>query len=283
MFQQQDNKADDREVDRMYYEAIDAELKVELDEEVPAPPIALSFGTHSYATRKGMRTEETPIATYGNFSFVQAPPKSYKSFFTSLLVSAFLKDNRWAGDKFSSYRKDKSAYHFDTEQGKWHCQRGFRRVSDMADTMDDYHTYSLRTIGYKQRLGFIEYVLSNAKEDSIGLVVIDGIADLVSDVNDITECNLCVQKLMEWSAKYKCHIITIIHSNHNSTKPTGHLGSFLEKKAETQISLNREEDSKVVNVSCKRSRNYGFEDFDFFINRFGFPEVIDASTPDIDF
>ena len=47
MFQQQDNKADDREVDRMYYESIDAELKVELDEEVPAPPIALSFGTHS--------------------------------------------------------------------------------------------------------------------------------------------------------------------------------------------------------------------------------------------
>ena len=230
-----------------------------------------------------MRTEETPIATYGNFSFIQAPPKSYKSFFTSLLVSAFLKNNRWAGQKFSSYRDDKSVFHFDTEQGKWHCQRGFRRVSDMADTMDDYHTYSLRTIGYKQRLGFIEYILSNAKQDSIGLVVIDGIADLVSDVNDIIECNVCVQKLMEWSAKYKCHIITIIHSNHNSTKPTGHLGSFLEKKAETQISLNREEDSKVVNVSCKRSRNYGFEDFDFFINRFGFPEVIDASTPDIDF
>jgi hypothetical protein len=283
MFQQQDNKADDKEVDRMHYEMLDADLKVELDEEVPAPPVALSFGTHSYTTRKGMRTEETPIATYGNFSFIQAPPKSYKSFFTSLLVSAFLKDNKWAGDKFSSYRKDKSVFHFDTEQGRWHCQRGFRRVSDMANTMDNYHTYSLRTIGYKQRLGFIEYILSNAKEDSIGLVVIDGVADLVSDVNDITECNLCVQKLMEWSAKYNCHISTIIHSNHNSTKPTGHLGSFLEKKAETQISLNREEDSKVVNVSCKRSRNYGFEDFDFFINRFGFPEVIDASTPDIDF
>ena len=283
MFQTPDNTADSLEVDRMYYEAIDADLKVELDEEVTAPPVALSFGTHSYTTRKGTKTEETPIATYGNFSFIQAPPKSYKSFFTSLLVSAFLKDNRWAGGKFSSYRKDKSVFHFDTEQGRWHSQRGFRRVSDMADTIDDYHTYTLRTIGYKQRLGFIEYILSNAKENSIGLVVIDGVADLVSDVNDITECNLCVQKLMEWSAKYNCHIITIIHSNHNSTKPTGHLGSFLEKKAETQISLNREEDSKIVNVSCKRSRNYGFENFDFFINRFGFPEVIDASTPDMDF
>tara|TARA_B110000046_G_scaffold161361_1_gene175045 strand:+ start:19 stop:480 length:462 start_codon:yes stop_codon:yes gene_type:complete len=153
----------------------------------------------------------------------------------------------------------------------------------MAEEVDGYHTYSLRKIGYKQRLGFIEHKLSNAEEGSLGIVVIDGIADLVADVNNIEEANLCVQKLMEWSSLYKCHIITVIHSNHGSTKPTGHLGSFCEKKTETQISLSREEDSKIVTVSCKRSRNRGFEDFQFFINDFGFPEVIDSNYPDIDF
>jgi hypothetical protein len=117
----------------------------------------------------------------------------------------------------------------------------------------------------------------------LGLVVIDGIADLVADVNNIEESNLCVQKLMEWSTLYKCHIVTVIHSNHGSTKPTGHLGSFCEKKTETQISLAREEDSKVVTVSCKRSRNRGFDDFQFFINDYGFPELIPANSPDIDF
>jgi hypothetical protein len=53
---------------------------------------------------------------------------------------------------------------------------------------------------------------------------------LVSDVNNLEESNACVQKLMEWSAIYNCHIITVIHSNYGSSKPTGHLGSFLEKK-----------------------------------------------------
>ncbi len=82
MFQQQDNKADDREVDRMYYEAIDSDLRIELDEEVPAPPVALSFGTHSYTTRYGTKTELPPIATYRTFSLVQAPPHRYTSIFT---------------------------------------------------------------------------------------------------------------------------------------------------------------------------------------------------------
>ena len=45
------------------------------------------------------------------------------------------------------------------------------------------------------------------------MVVIDGVADLVSDVNNLEESNLCVQKIMQLSAKYDCHIITVIHSN----------------------------------------------------------------------
>jgi len=59
-------------------------------------------------------------------------------------------------------------------------------------------------------------------------VIIDGIADLVSDVNNLEESNLVVQKIMKWSAELDCHIVTVIHSNFGSDKPTGHLGSFLE-------------------------------------------------------
>ncbi len=277
-------RTEEEEVILMYYESLEDDLRVDLDVELEAPPTAISFGTHSYQTKRGEFTEETPIATDGNFSFIQAPPKSFKSFFVSLLVSAYQRSqNRWAGDKFKSYKKGRSVYHFDTEQGRWHCQKGFRRVVEMAESDEGYFPYSLRGIGYKDRLGFIEHKLKTAKEGSVGLVVIDGIADLVADVNNIEESNQCVQYLMEWSSKYSCHIIVVIHSNHGSTKPTGHLGSFCEKKTETQISLLREEGSNIVEVSCKRSRNRAFEDFSFYINKFGFPEVIDAGMPDMDF
>ena len=51
--------------------------------------------------------------------------------------------------------------HFDTEQGHWHAQRVFKRIQDMNTSTDVgcYQTYALRTIGYKERLQFIEYIL----------------------------------------------------------------------------------------------------------------------------
>jgi len=166
--------------------------------------------------------------------------------------------------------------HFDTEQGHWHAQRVFKRVQDMSNTKEVgcYHTYALRTIGYKERLQFIEHCLEQNKGKN-GLVIIDGVADLVSDVNNLEESNLCVQKIMQLSAKYDCHIITVIHSNYGSDKPTGHLGSFLEKKTENQIQLEINTVNKEwITVSCKRSRGYAFETFSFSINEFGLPFVV---------
>ena len=107
------------------------------------------------------------------------------------------------------------------------------------------------------------------------VLVIDGIADLVADVNDLEQANECVQRVMEMTHKYQCHIITVIHSNYGSEKPTGHLGSLLEKKAETQILLsNNGSNIGEVLVQRKRSRNIPFDDFAFKVNKQGYPEVI---------
>jgi len=80
---------------------------------------------------------------------------------------------------------------------------------------------------------------------------------------------------MSWTSIYDCHIVTVIHSNNGSDKPTGHLGSFLEKKAETQIQLQRDENKLgAITVSCKRSRSTPFESFDFKLDESGLPTVI---------
>jgi hypothetical protein len=36
-------------------------------------------------------------------------------------------------------------------------------------------------------------------------------------------------------------------------------------------------------VKCKRSRNFSFSTFDFKINNYGFPEVINQAFPDLPF
>lgn len=146
-------------------------------------------------------------------------------------------------------------------------------MSGLKDNKD-YHPFSLRTIGYKERIKFIDYCL-NKKYENIGVLIIDGVADLVADVNNLEECNNCVQKIMEWSANYNLHIIAVIHSNFGSYKPTGHLGSLLEKKTETQIELEANTvNTEWTTVKCKRSRNYAFETFSFSVNDIGYPYIV---------
>jgi hypothetical protein len=239
---------------------------------VKYPPIAISLGNMVLKSNKGNEVVRIPIGTYGNFSFIQAPPKSKKTFFISLLSSAYLGDNHFCGD-IRGNRQGRSLIHFDTEQSDFHSSRVFRRAVDMSSVTEKYYTFALRELSYFEKIQVIEQSLDQIKD--VGLVIIDGIADLVSDVNDLDQSNQCVQYLMKWTAKYKCHIVTVIHSNFGSSKPTGHLGSFLEKKCETQIELELNTVHKErVNVSCKRSRGFPFEKFSFKINKIGLPEVI---------
>jgi hypothetical protein len=260
------------------YEELREKLFVDPNQEVEYPPVAISYG--SYKTKEA--EYHTPLGTYGNFSFVQAPPKSKKTFFISMIAGAYLADTTKNTGDILGHRNNKKLVHFDTEQGTFHAQKVFKRVIDLAKTndnyqinLDDYDTLALRTLSAPMRTKFIDWYLEKY-QDEIGLVIIDGIADLVLDVNDIKESSAIVQDIMRWTEEYNIHIMVVIHSNFNSDKPTGHLGSFLEKKTETQIQLTVREDSQdLVDVICKRSRSYPFENFSFEVDFLGLPNIID--------
>lgn len=226
--------------------------------EVERPPIALSKGTTG-----GTFNDPISICTYGNFSFIQAPPKTRKTFLVSLFASVYLADKNKYGLDIQGHSGGRKLIHYDTEQGEYHAQKVFNRIANMSEGKGEYLSYGLRRYSPKERLAFIDWHLS--QEDNVGLVIIDGVADLVNDVNDLESSSEAVQHIMRWTQDYNIHIITVIHSNWNSTKPTGHLGSFLEKKTETQIALSLTEDEKATIVNCKRSRGISFDDFAFSI------------------
>ena len=267
----------DKDASRLLMQMFEEDCLINPLDKIEHPKPAISFGFKSYESKDGEITYPVPIGTYGNFSFIQAPPKSKKTIFVSLLSSVYLADKlqQFGGD-LRAERQNKHLIHFDTEQSNFHASMVFKRAIDMTGIKTDkYHTLALRQLSFKERVEFIEYYLYDKLEGkNIGLVIIDGIADLCSDVNNIEESNNVVQKLMKWTKELDCHIVTVIHSNFGTDKPTGHLGSFLEKKTETQISLELNTVNKgLVKVSCKRSRNAPFEDFNFKVNNFGLPQV----------
>ena len=260
----------------MVMQYIEDDCYVDPTEKIEYPPVALSLGNKLIKTEEGEMYLPIPLGTYGNLSCVSAPPKTKKTFFISLLASVYLGDSNIYGGNMKGHRGKGNLVHFDTEQGKWHSQRVFQRQHQMNSkiNVESYHTFALRAIGHKTRLEFIEYYLSQ-KIHTPSLVIIDGIADLVSDVNSLEESNAVVQKLMEWSANYNCHIINVIHQNYGTVKMTGHLGSFLEKKCETHIELEANTVNREwVTVKCKRSRGYPFGTFSFEVNELGLPTMV---------
>jgi hypothetical protein len=234
---------------------------VDVSKELPPPPVALSLGTYSY---KGY-TYPIPFGTYGNFSCLVGASKSMKTFLKSALIAGYI------GGQSQSYfpnllghdAKDKFIIDVDTEQSLWHTQRVARRVCEMVGS--DYKLYipfSTREYDAKIRFQFIEWIMMESEyRNNIGLITIDGAADIMNSVNDLDEANKITQGMMTWTTKSNAHLSTVLHRNHGSDKPTGHLGSSIMKKSETVAFVTRE--NELTKVTPDYCRNYPFDEFYF--------------------
>lgn len=262
------------EEERMYSQYLLDQCYIDPQQEIEKPPVAISMGEYSLRTSNGIENTPIPLGTYGNFSLICAEPKRKKTFLVTLLSASYLGGETPFTGEMKGHSDGKCLLHFDTEQSDYHAQRVFKRPYKMCEVVNDcYLTYGLRQLNYNERILAIEAGLEKY-EENLGVVIIDGLADLVSDVNNIEESNKVVQKVMSWSKKYNCHIITVVHTTFGSSKPTGHLGSAMEKKCETAFFLDKAQKSpEVINVTCRASRGYPFRPFSFYVNDYGLPKI----------
>jgi hypothetical protein len=71
-------------------EFIEQDCFVDIEKKIDYPPVALSYGEKVLQSAKGDLIIPIALGTFGNLSVVTAPPKTKKSFFCSLLASAYL-------------------------------------------------------------------------------------------------------------------------------------------------------------------------------------------------
>jgi hypothetical protein len=258
------------------YDKLLNDCYVDLSEEMPKPEILLSIGQHEF---KG-NFYDTPIMTAGEFSAIIATSKAKKSFLKSAFLGCYIGGN--ATNLFpniKSHRKENICIlDFDTEQGKYYTQRTFRRVQEIAGGIyDNYYGYATRNLSSNDRLLMIDHCLKNQSrlfKETVKLVSIDGIADLVENTNDIVMSKEASDYILKWTHEYNLHITTVIHKSGITGKPLGHLGTYVLKKAETVIELAINEDYSIT-VTNPYSRGCRFEDFTFDVNKDSLPYLIE--------
>lgn len=237
---------------------------VDLSEEIPFPPTAMGIGYHSYKGKEYLN----PTFTYGEMSAIIAPQKSKKTFFKSSLAASYIggQASNYFSNIISCREGDKYVLDFDTEQGKYYAQRAFRRVSEMVGhSYNNYLAFGIKNLIDTDRVKFIDGVVNDKRyKGKIGMIFIDGVADLCMNTNDIERSKEVAEKIMSWNNG--THVCCVIHKTFDKDKATGHLGTYIQKKSETTIFLRTvDKDNKNSPIEVKQfdSRGAPFENFYF--------------------
>jgi hypothetical protein len=163
----------------------------------------------------------------------------------------------------------------DTEQGEMHVRKVVDRISEMTGAKlgglisePRLTTLALRELAPHERKQRMYDAMRLMHYD---LVVIDGIADLQRNTNDLEESDALVTELMALSTLAETHILCVLHTNPGSDKARGHLGSSLQRKAETVLFVHRVGETSVVEPQF--CRNEPFERFAFNISEEGIPQL----------
>jgi len=216
------------------------------------------------------------FATLGNISTVKGKAKSRKSTLLSLIVASAVCGEEIQGKIRSNLPKGKqNVLYIDSEQQLHHVSFILHRVkmlTKLHNVDDKLFMYCLRQLSPKERvLKVKEYVESIP---NLGLVIIDGIRDLVMSINNEEESTEIVTLLMKWSLEYDVHIINVLHENPTSEKARGHIGTEMMNKSETVIKV--EVDSKNDDISGiypDMCRNKPFKAFPIGIDDSGIPFI----------
>ena len=220
------------------------------------------------------------IATFGNFSASTGKAKSKKTFNISAMVAAAITNSTVLNYRACLPEGKRNILYFDTEQSKFHCHTVLERIyklSGLSLQEDDPRLmfWGLREYTPKLRIAVIDYALR--KYDEVGLVIIDGLRDLMYDINNGKEATDVMTVLMAWTSVYELHIHTVLHLNKNDNNPRGHIGTELENKAETVLIISKNTmNNSVSEVKPMHMRDKEFTTFAFHIDDNKLP-VLDSS------
>ena len=223
------------------------------------------------------------IATLMNFSLWIGKAKSRKTFFITSITAAAACGRCSIEIVEGTFRPEANkVLYFDTEQSPFHAQRTIKRICKQigVEQPGNLIAYGLRPMAPAERLHFIEHKINNTS--GLALVVIDGIADLLSSgINDEIEAIGILTRLMKWTEDRNIHIITVLHMNKGDFNARGVIGSYLMQKAESTISINKSpQDKNISIVRADYCRDMDFEDLAFTINDEGLPVLAETPLPE---
>jgi len=210
---------------------------------------------------------DTPVFTRGNIGLLTGHKKEGKSAATSGMLGALIGGPDCSGDTLhfsASNEQSHAVLHLDTEQSPEDHERVFANALSRAGRAECpawLYSYGVKGVSLAEVNRTLDLVLAatNRIHGGVCAVILDGVADFVSDPNKPEECNPFVTRLEGIATGFNCAVVCVLHLNPSPTgqpsKSRGHLGSQLERKCETDLRIAKDgEGVTTMFTACARRK-----------------------------
>lgn len=203
-----------------------------------------------------------PTLPKGNLAAVSAKWKSGKTFFCDILTAIFLGSNHFASCR--GLQQTGKVLFFDTEQAVSDTARIHRIIDAMTpeERHNDLGVACLRDAPIdtdednSSEVSRYDAIVSAISHEHPDLVIIDGIADLIYNYNDVIESQRMVNNLATVASKHNCCIVVVMHQNKgaNDKNMKGHIGTMLNQKGSDVFNVEKHGTLFEVTHSFSRHR-----------------------------
>ncbi len=205
------------------------------------------------------------VGSRSNLVMMTALQKTGKSAVGGAIIGAVIAGSAPRGDTLhfrAINNLGQAVLHLDTEQAATDHEQVITIAKQRAGAVKTppwLHSYGVKGIAVERLRSLLRRLLRELAKTHAGvmMVILDGVADFVTDTNDPKECNPFVTELEALATDYDCLILNVLHLNPAQrgevSKSRGHLGSQLERKCETDIRLVKDQDGiTTIYTACAR-------------------------------
>ena len=243
---------------------LDAELE-HAGEETALSPKMLLLEQLRITPEKQLKPMEFLFHLFGKPCFprrelvaITGKAKSGKTFVTSMLMACCQSRDVLAFQRIGD--EPLRVLWYDTEQSDESTQDILKnRVMRMVDGDGKlFDIFNVRGVAWKERRDLLREAVTRCKPD---LVIVDGIRDLVNDINDGVLAQEVMEELMHLATEHNCCIVCVLHQNKSGEDHNlrGWIGTELMNKAFEVYSCEKLLPQRIFSLEQTLTRKYDIE------------------------
>ncbi len=172
--------------------------------------------------------------------------------------------------------------HFDTEQSDYFYYQTQKRTLNLGgknDNHPNFYSFSIKQYSIEERMMLIDKCIDHFS--NVGVIILDGLLDLCSNMNNEEKAMQTIQKVTEWRDRSGAMVLGVMHMNRGANGDTiGHIGAFANRKCDFSIEINLNKETNYSQVKPAFSRFRPFVGFEFTQDKKGIP-VLNGSMMNI--